>query len=325
MLTSTASPSSSTSEPFRSPLFVTVLTHFSRSTFGAGGAISRPLDHGADIIVESLTKWIGGHGTTIGGIIVDAGRFDWKASGRFPQFTEPSPSYHGLVAWDAFKEQSFIAKARIEGLRDIGATLSPNSAFLIIQGVETLSLRVERHTQNALAVAKYLEQHPAVEFVLFSPFPLSLVHPFYFLSSPSRSRADEYFSLCNRWVSYPGLESHPYHQAALKFLVKNRYGGVLTFGVKGDKDGKKGTQVVDALKLHSQLANVGSVHSLVLQPSSTTHQQLSPAEQLAAGVRPDQIRISVGIEHIEYVLSFSSRQSFPLRHLPPRPFLAKLY
>ncbi|GAA5850117.1 hypothetical protein JCM8547_001018 [Rhodosporidiobolus lusitaniae] len=238
------------------------------NTFGAAGAIARPIDHGAHIVVESLTKWAGGHGTTIGGIVVDSGKFDWAASGKFPAFTEPTPSYHGLKYSETFGPIAFAIKVRVELLRDLGATLSPNSAFLILQGLETLSLRIERHNSNSLTLAKWLEAHPSVE-----------------------------------WVSYPGLPSHPYHQQALKTLNKGQFGAVLSFGLKGDAvDGKKGSKVVDNLKLVSHLANVGSVQSLAIHPASTTHLQLTAEEQVSAGVSPDLIRVSPGIEHIDDII-----------------------
>ncbi|GAA5980200.1 hypothetical protein JCM11641_005503 [Rhodosporidiobolus odoratus] len=252
------------------------------NTFGAAGAIARPIDHGAHIVVHSATKWIGGHGTTIGGIIVDSGKFDWAASGKFPSFTDPSEGYHGLEFWKTFGPLAFAIKVRTEILRDLGATLSANSAFLLLQGLETLSLRIERHTQNALALAKWLEQHPAVE-----------------------------------WVSYPGLPSHPYHQQALKMLHKDRYGAVLSFGVKDDaKNGKRGSKVVDSLKLHSSLANVGDCKSLIIHPASTTHQQLTTEEQLASGVTLDLIRVSVGIEVRYYSAPFSLPAQKVLRAEP---------
>ena len=238
------------------------------NTFGAGGYLFRPLEHGANIVVESATKWIGGHGTSIGGVIVDGGNYNW-GNGKFPQFTEPSEGYHGLKFWDIFGEGNplglpniaFIIRARVEGLRDFGAAISPFNSFLLIQGLETLSLRVERHVQNTLALAQWLETHPSVEFV---------------------------------W--YPGLESSPYHTLAKKYL-RNGYGGVLQFGIKGGKD--KASAFINALKLASHLANVGDAKTLVIHPASTTHEQLSEAEQLAAGVLPNQIRVSVGIEHID--------------------------
>ncbi len=238
------------------------------NTFGAGGFLFKPLEHGANVVVESATKWIGGHGTTIGGVIVDGGNYNW-GNGKFPQFTEPSEGYHGLKFWDVFGEGNplglpniaFAIRARVEGLRDFGAAQSPFNSFLLIQGLETLSLRVERHVQNALAFAQWLEQHPSVEYVL-----------------------------------YPGLESSKYHILAKKYL-HNGFGGVLQFGIKGGKE--KASQFIDSLKLASHLANVGDAKTLVIHPASTTHEQLSEAEQAASGVAPNQIRVSVGIEHIE--------------------------
>ncbi len=236
------------------------------NTFGACGYLCRPIDHGADIVVESATKWIGGHGTSIGGVIVDSGRFDWR-NGNFPLFTEPSPGYHGLVFTDVFNPESelgniaFAIRARVEGLRDLGAALSPFNAFLFLQGLETLSLRVQRHADNALELARWLETHPAVS-----------------------------------WVSYPGLESHPYHANATTYL-RNGYGGVLSFGVKGGYEA--GKRFIDRTILASHLANVGDAKTLVIHPASTTHQQLSEEEQRASGVQPDLIRVSVGIEHID--------------------------
>ncbi|BDG08437.1 O-acetylhomoserine aminocarboxypropyltransferase/cysteine synthase family protein [Anaeromyxobacter paludicola] len=240
------------------------------NTFGAGGYLVQPIAHGADIVVESATKWIGGHGTSIGGVIVDSGRFDWAASGRFPVFTEPSPGYHGLVFNDVFGPKGpfgniqFIIRARVEGLRDLGPALSPFNAFLLLQGLETLSLRVQRHVDNTLALAKWLERHPQVS-----------------------------------WVSYPGLESHPYHQRARKYL-RNGFGGVLCFGIQGGYEA--GRKFIDNVKLASHLANVGDAKTLVIHPPSTTHQQLSAEEQKSAGVTPDQIRVSVGLEHIDDIL-----------------------
>jgi len=236
------------------------------NTFGAGGYLFRPLEHGASIVVASTTKWIGGHGNSIGGIIVDGGNFNW-GNGKFPQFTEPSEGYHDLRFWDVFGTDgpfgniAFIIRARVEGLRDYGPSLSPFNAFLTLQGLETLSLRVQRTVDNALALAQWLEQHPDVAA-----------------------------------VNYPGLASSPYHALAQKYL-RNGYGGVLTFRIKGGKD--RAIAFVNSLKLLSHLANVGDAKSLVIHPASTTHQQLSDAEQQAAGVLPDQIRISVGIEHID--------------------------
>lgn len=236
------------------------------NTFGCGGYLCRPIEHGADIVVASATKWIGGHGTSIGGVIVDSGRFDW-ASGKFPAFTEPSPGYHGLVFADAFGPGSphgnvaFITRSRVEAMRDLGACLSPFNAFLLLLGVETLSLRVQRHADNALELARWLERHPAVA-----------------------------------WVSYPGLASHPYHQRALRYL-RHGFGAVLTFGIAGGPEAGRG--FIENVELASHLANVGDTRTLVIHPASTTHQQLTAAERLACGVSPDLIRVSVGIEHID--------------------------
>jgi len=238
------------------------------NTFGAGGYLFKPIEWGANIVVESATKWIGGHGTAIGGVIVDGGNYNW-ANGKFPQFTEPSEGYHGLKFWDVFGEGNplglpniaFAIRARVEGLRDYGPAQSPFNSFLLLQGLETLSLRVERHSQNALALAQWLEQHPSVEFV---------------------------------W--YPGLESSPYHELAKKYLT-NGFGGVLQFGIKGGKE--KAAQLIDELKLASHLANVGDAKTLVIHPASTTHEQLSEEEQVASGVLPNLVRISAGIEHID--------------------------
>ncbi len=230
------------------------------NTFGAAGYLCRPIEWGADIVVQSATKWIGGHGTSIGGVIVDSGKFDWGASGKFPGYTEPSPGYHGLVYNDVFGPKGpfgniqFIIRARVEGLRDIGPALSPFNSFLFLQGIETLSLRVERHCENALALAKWLERHPQVS-----------------------------------WVSYPGLESHAHHQRARKYL-KHGFGPVLSFGIKGGLEA--GKKWINAVKLSSNLANVGDAKTLVIHPASTTHSQLSEAEQKSAGVSPDGIRVS---------------------------------
>ncbi|MEX6688544.1 O-acetylhomoserine aminocarboxypropyltransferase/cysteine synthase [Danxiaibacter flavus] len=237
------------------------------NTFGAGGYLCAPIKWGANIVVESATKWIGGHGTSIGGVIVDGGNYNW-GNGKFPQFTEPSEGYHGLKFWEVFGEGNplglpniaFIIRARVEGLRDFGAALSPFNSFLLLQGVETLSLRAERHSQNALALAQWLEKHPSVDFV---------------------------------W--YPGLESSPYNALAKKYLP-NGFGGVLQFGVKGGKE--KAAQLINELKLASHLANVGDAKTLVIHPASTTHEQLSEEEQIASGVLPNVVRISAGIEHI---------------------------
>lgn len=236
------------------------------NTFGAGGYLFQPLMHGANIVVESATKWIGGHGTSIGGVIVDGGNFNW-GNGKFSSFTEPSEGYHGLVYWDVFGDKSpfgniaFIIRARVEGLRDYGASLSPFNAFLLIQGLETLSLRVDRHVENALELAQWLEQQSEVEY-----------------------------------VNYPGLESSPYHGLA-KHYLKRGYGGVLTFKIKGGTS--DANKLVNSLQLVSHLANVGDAKSLIIHPASTTHEQLSADEQKAAGVEPGLLRVSVGIEHIE--------------------------
>jgi O-acetylhomoserine (thiol)-lyase len=240
------------------------------NTFGAGGYLIRPIEHGANIVVESATKWIGGHGTSIGGVIVDAGNFNW-GNGKFPGFTEPSEGYHGLKYWDIFNFDgpfgniAFIIKARVEGLRDIGPSQSPFNSFLLLQGLETLSLRMERHIQNTLALAKWLEKHPKVES-----------------------------------VNYPGLEGNPSYELAKKYLPKGA-GGVLSFEVKGDK--AAATKLVDSLKLVSHLANVGDAKTLIIQPSATTHQQLSDEAQLAAGVYPTSLRVSVGLEHIDDIIA----------------------
>jgi O-acetylhomoserine (thiol)-lyase len=238
------------------------------NTFGAGGYLAQPLKHGANIVVESATKWIGGHGTSIGGVIVDGGNYNW-GNGKFPQFTEPSEGYHGLKFWDVFGEGNplglpniaFIIRARVEGLRDFGPSLSPFNSFLLLQGLETLSLRVHRHAENALALATWLERHPAVDFVY-----------------------------------YPGLASSPYHSLAKKYL-QNGFGGVLQFGIKGGAE--NGKKFINSLELVSHLANVGDAKTLAIHPASTTHEQLSEGEQKQAGVLPNLIRISVGLEHIE--------------------------
>jgi O-acetylhomoserine (thiol)-lyase len=238
------------------------------NTFGAGGYFFKPLEHGANIVVESATKWIGGHGTTIGGVIVDGGNYNW-GNGKFPQFTEPSEGYHGLKFWDVFGEGNplglpniaFIIRARVEGLRDFGASQSPFNSFLLIQGLETLSLRAQRHADNALALAEWLESNPYVDYVL-----------------------------------YPGLQSSEYHELAKKYL-ENGFGGVLQFGIKGGKE--QAAKFIDQLALASHLANVGDAKTLVIHPASTTHEQLSEIEQIASGVLPNQVRVSVGIEHIE--------------------------
>lgn len=241
------------------------------NTFGAGGYYCRPLDHGADIVVESLTKWIGGHGTTIGGIVIDGGKFDWAANAkRFPQMSEPSPGYHGLKFVETFGNAlAYILRVRVELLRDLGPALNPFAAQQIILGVETLSLRAERHAQNTLKLAQWLEKNEHVS-----------------------------------WVSYPGLQSHPSHDIAKKYLRKDCFGGVLSFGVKGgDKDSEAGSRVVDGFKLISNLANVGDAKTLAIHPWSTTHQQLSHEEKYSSGVTEDLIRISVGIEHIDDIIA----------------------
>ncbi|HEY3627006.1 MAG TPA: homocysteine synthase [Terracidiphilus sp.] len=228
-------------------------------------ALVRPIEYGADIVVNSATKFLGGHGTSIGGVIVDAGKFDWAASGRFREFTEPDPSYHGLSYVQAFGPLSFILKARIQGLRDTGAALSPFNAFLLLQGIETLHLRMERHSQNALAVARHLEEHPGVE-----------------------------------WVNYPGLESSRYYQRAKKYMPTGQ-GAIIAFGIKGGYEA--GKKLINSLQLFSLLANIGDAKSLVIHPASTTHQQLSVEEQANTGVTPELVRLSVGIEDIRDILA----------------------
>jgi O-acetylhomoserine (thiol)-lyase len=227
-------------------------------------ALVRPIEWGADIVVNSATKFLGGHGTTIGGVIVDAGKFDWAASGRFKEFIEPDPSYHGLSYWSAFGPLSFILKARVQGLRDTGAALSPFNAFLLLQGIETLHLRLERHSENALAVARHLESHPGVE-----------------------------------WVNYPGLESSAYYTRAKKYLPHGQ-GAIVTFGIKGGYEA--GKKLIDGLELFSLVANIGDAKSLVIHPASTTHQQLSVEEQAGTGVTPELVRLSVGIEDVRDIL-----------------------
>ena len=237
------------------------------NTFGAAGYLFKPFEHGANVVVESATKWIGGHGTTIGGVIIDGGNYNW-GNGKFLQFTEPSEGYHGLKFWEVFGEGNplglpniaFIIRARVEGLRDFGPALSPFNSFLLLQGLETLSLRVQRSADNALALAQWLEKLPEVES-----------------------------------VNYPGLESSTYHKLAKKYL-RNGFGAVLSFTVKGTKE--NAGKIIDSLKLVSHLANVGDAKTLIIQPAATTHQQLSDEEQLTAGVLPTLLRVSVGIEHI---------------------------
>ena len=236
------------------------------NTFGAGGYLFRPIEHGANVVVESATKWIGGHGTSIGGVIVDGGNYNW-GNGKFPQFTEPSEGYHGLKFWDVFGADSsfgniaFIIRARVEGLRDFGNVLSPFNSFQLIQGLETLSLRVERHVENALNLALWLEDHSKV-----------------------------------KKVNYPGLTSSPHHTLAKKYLKKG-FGGVLSFELEGSKE--NAIHFIDSLELVSHLANVGDAKTLIIQPSATTHQQLTTEEQLNAGVTPTLLRVSVGIENLE--------------------------
>jgi OAH/OAS sulfhydrylase len=240
------------------------------NTFGAGGAIVKPIKWGANIVVESATKWIGGHGTSVGGIVVDAGNFNW-GNGKFPLFTDPAPGYHGLNFWEVFGTNgpfgniAFAIRARVEGLRDFGQAISPFNSFLLIQGLETLSLRIERHTENALKLAKWLKRNENVS-----------------------------------WVSYAGLEDHPYHETAKKYVENERFGAVLTFGVKGGYEAAR--TFIESLELASHLANVGDAKTLVIHPASTTHQQLSDQEQAASGVTTDLIRVAVGIEHIDDII-----------------------
>jgi O-acetylhomoserine (thiol)-lyase len=236
------------------------------NTFGAGGYLFRPLEHGANIVTASATKWIGGHGTSIGGVIIDGGNFNW-GNGKYPQFSEPSEGYHGLNFWEVFGEGgpfgniAFIIRARVEGLRDLGPAISPFNSFLLLQGLETLSLRIDRTVSNALELAQWLDNHSAVES-----------------------------------VNYPGLETSKYHDLAKRYL-KRGFGGVLTFKITGGK--ATAEKFVDHLKLVSHLANVGDSKTLIIHPASTTHQQLTEEEQLSAGVHPSQLRVSVGIEHID--------------------------
>jgi O-acetylhomoserine (thiol)-lyase len=238
------------------------------NTFGAAGTLSRPIDFGADIIVHSATKWIGGHGTAIGGVVVDAGRFDWASDSsraRYPEFSTPDPSYHGLVYTEAFGPAAFIIKLRVQLLRDLGPALSPFNSFLFLQGLETLPLRIQRHSDNALAVARWLAKDERVE-----------------------------------WVSYPGLENHPEHRNATKYL-KGGFGGVLTFGVKGGHAVARA--LIDRVKLFSLLANVGDAKSLIIHPASTTHEQLTAEQQRAGGVTPELVRLSVGLEDIRDLIA----------------------
>jgi O-acetylhomoserine (thiol)-lyase len=227
----------------------------------------RPIDHGADIIIHSLTKFMGGHGTSIGGVVVDGGKFDWKASGRFPGFTEPDPSYHGLVFTDVFNEANFganiafIIKLRVQFLRDVGASMSPFNAFLFLQGIETLPLRMERHSQNAMAIARFLGEHPKVS-----------------------------------WVNYPGLPGHPAYERASRYHRNGLYGAILGFGIKGGLEA--GRRFIDSLQLFSHLANLGDAKSLAIHPATTTHSQLDENAQQATGVTPDYVRLSVGLETV---------------------------
>ena len=249
------------------------------NTLGAAGALIRPIEHGADVVVQSATKWIGGHGTSLGGVIVDAGTFDW-GNGKYPLMSQPSAAYHGLVHWDAFgfgsdicgmlgvpadRNIAFALRARLEGLRDWGPAISPFNSFLLLQGLETLSLRIERHCSNALALAKWLDDHLKVDN-----------------------------------VSYPGLPSDKYHSRASNYMTNRGKGSMLIFSLKGGFD--DAVKFINSLKLSSHLANVGDAKTLVIHPASTTHQQLSPEEQLSAGVTPTMVRVSVGIEHIDDIL-----------------------
>jgi len=246
------------------------------NTFGACGYLFRPIDYGADIVTESATKWIGGHGTSIGGVIVDAASFNWN-NGKFPVFTEPAEGYHGIVFGDVFSRTSaagniaFIVKARVEGLRDLGPAISPFNSFLLLQGLETLSLRMERHIENTLALAQWLQAHPLVEK-----------------------------------VNYPGLPGNPYNELAGKYLPKGA-GGVLSFVLKAEKE--KASKLVEHLELVSHLANVGDAKTLIIQPATTTHSQLSSAELDAAGIDPGLFRVSVGIEHIDDII-YDFEQAF---------------
>ncbi|KAH9939639.1 O-acetylhomoserine ami [Epithele typhae] len=237
------------------------------NTFGMGGYLVRPFDHGADIITHSATKWIGGHGTVLGGVVIDGGKFDWAKSGKFPDFTEPAEGYHGMRFVERFGDAVFAVKCRLDVQRDLGPCMDPFPAFMLMMGIETLSLRAERHSENALALAQWLQQHPAVA-----------------------------------WVSYLGLDSHPSHTMALRILNrKGQFGGMLNFGIKGDA--AVGAAVVDAMKLASNLANVGDAKTLVIHSATTTHQQLTAQEQIESGVTPDLIRVSVGIEHISDIIA----------------------
>ncbi len=224
-----------------------------------------PIAHGADIVVHSATKFMGGHGTSIGGVIVDGGNFNW-GNGKFPQLSEPDPSYHGVNFWEALGKIAYIIKVRVQLLRDMGPALSPFNAFLLLQGLETLHLRMERHSQNALKVAEFLSNHPKVS-----------------------------------WVNYPGLPAHRSHETAKKYHKNGLYGGIVGFGIKGGLEA--GKKFINSLELHSLLANVGDAKSLVIHPASTTHQQLTPEEQVTTGVTPDFIRLSVGLENINDIIA----------------------
>jgi O-acetylhomoserine (thiol)-lyase len=228
--------------------------------------LCRPIEHGADIVIHSATKWIGGHGTAIGGVVVDGGTFDWAASPRFrTDFVDPDPSYHGISYTEAFGPAAFIIKLRVQGLRDLGAALSPFNSFLFLQGLETLPLRIARHSENALAIARWLQSRPDVT-----------------------------------WVSYPGLESHPSHRQARRYLTGG-FGGIVTFGVRGGVEA--GRRLIDAVEIFSLLANVGDAKSLIIHPASTTHQQLTDEDQAATGVTPDLIRLSVGLENVDDLIA----------------------
>jgi len=241
------------------------------NTFGAGGYLVQPLKYGANIVVHSATKWINGHGNSIGGVIVDGGNFDW-GNGNFPIFTEPSPGYHGMKFWDVFGNfpglgnVAFAIRARVEGMRDLGACMSPFNAFLMLQGLETLSLRIDRHCENAQKLAEHLSRHDKVT-----------------------------------WVNYPGLEGHPSHRTVVKYIRENRFGSMLNFGVKGGL--AAGRAFINNVKLATLVANVGDAKTLVIHPATTTHQQLEVAEQIAAGVSEDMVRVSVGIEHIDDIIA----------------------
>ncbi len=227
--------------------------------------LCRPLEHGADIVMQSITKYLGGHGNSIGGLLVDGGRFDWAGSGRFPEMVEPDPSYHGLRYFETFGEQAYIVKARVQMLRDLGSCLSPMNAFLVLQGVETLSLRMARHCENAMAVAEFLSDHPRVS-----------------------------------WVNYPGLPDHPSHEIAQKYLTGG-FGGLVGFGVEGGL--QAGRAFINSLQLVSNLANIGDARTLAIHPASTTHQQLSEEEQAQTGVTPDFVRLSIGLEDPQDIMA----------------------